>query len=102
MENNILKWLQNWYKSNCNDEWEHIAQRINISTIDNPGWRVDIDLSDSELEKIHVEYTLIDNSEEDWYTYKLENGKFNGNGDPDKLEIILNKFREIVEGKYFK
>lgn len=30
---NIFEWLQNWYISNCDGEWEH-WKRIKISTVD--------------------------------------------------------------------
>ncbi|MBL0319091.1 MAG: hypothetical protein IPP74_07360 [Alphaproteobacteria bacterium] len=41
-----LNWLMSWYASHCNGDWEHENQ-IKISTLDNPGWRLQIDLVDT-------------------------------------------------------
>lgn len=45
---NMIAWLSEWYKSNCDGDWEHYYG-IKIDTIDNPGWKVDIDLVDTYL-----------------------------------------------------
>lgn len=34
---NIFEWLQKWYKSQCDGDWEH-EYGIKIETVDNPGW----------------------------------------------------------------
>lgn len=39
----LISWIQSWYKQYCNGDWEH-NENIAIYTIDNPGWRVTIDL----------------------------------------------------------
>lgn len=41
MNNNLITQLQNWYKSQCDGIWEH-EYGLDISTLDNPGWRVHI------------------------------------------------------------
>ena len=33
----IINWLEEWYVSNCDGDWEHTFG-ITINTIDNPGW----------------------------------------------------------------
>jgi hypothetical protein len=38
---NELRQIQDWYKSQCNGEWEHSCG-LSIETLDNPGWRVQI------------------------------------------------------------
>ena len=45
----ILIWLQNWYKQQCDGCWEHLYG-IEIGNLDNPGWTVKIDLSDTSYE----------------------------------------------------
>jgi hypothetical protein len=94
---NIIIWLQNWYKQQCNDEWEH-SYGISIDNIDNPGWKIEIDLKDTLVQNRTLEYKLVDNSENDWYSYKVTDNKYVANGDPDKLEFLLHIFREFVEG----
>jgi hypothetical protein len=49
----ILKWLQAWYSSQCNGDWEH-GNGIRIASIDNPGWHVAINLNETELESKQV------------------------------------------------
>lgn len=36
--------IQSWFAERCNGEWEH-EFGITIETLDNPGWRVRIDLA---------------------------------------------------------
>ncbi|MEL7526076.1 MAG: Imm53 family immunity protein [Pseudomonadota bacterium] len=35
--------IENWYAANCDGDWEHQGG-LDISTLDNPGWRVQLDL----------------------------------------------------------
>lgn len=88
--------MQKWYRNQCNDEWEH-SFGISIDNIDNPGWKVEIDLKDTALQNKILERKLIENSETDWYDYKVVNGKYIANGDPDKLELLLETFKDFVE-----
>ncbi|OAX48412.1 hypothetical protein gpAD87_09590 [Paenibacillus sp. AD87] len=50
---NTLKWLQNWYLENCNGDWEH-SYGVKIDTVDNPGWSVEIDLTDTYFRRCAV------------------------------------------------
>jgi len=87
-----LNWLQEWYKSNCNNEWEHVYG-IKICTIDNPGWMVEIELSETTLEGKSFEGFFIDNGD-DWIMCRVVNNVFEGAGDPTKLEEMLLTFRK--------
>jgi hypothetical protein len=49
MEDNIFDWLQQWYISQCDGEWEH-DEGIKIQSSDNPGWIVEINVKDTEAE----------------------------------------------------
>ena len=44
-----LIWMQDWYKKQCDGDWEH-QNGIRIETIDNPGWKIVIDLVETELD----------------------------------------------------
>lgn len=92
--NNLIR-LQNWYKSNCNGDWEH-SWGIKIDTLDNPGWTVDIDLSDTCLENAVID-TSVDNGEDNWYFAKTEDKHFLADGDFNKLDKILEIFFELLE-----
>jgi hypothetical protein len=41
-----LSLLEEWFVARCNGNWEH-GSGISIETLDNPGWRVKIDLRDT-------------------------------------------------------
>ncbi len=93
-----IKWLQKWYENECNGDWEH-SFGINIETTDNPGWAIQIELNDTKWENLKVEYKLIENTENDWIAFKIENKTFFGYGDPQKLDKLIGIFREIIENK---
>jgi hypothetical protein len=92
----ILNWIQNWYKNQCDGSWEH-TYGIRIENVDNPGWAVDIDLIETELENKKFNKVQYDHGDEDWLLCFVKEGKFQGNGDSDKLEKILLIFKEWVE-----
>lgn len=54
MDNNVIKWLQDWYFENCNGDWEH-TYGITIETLDNPGWQLKICLEDTKYENIGID-----------------------------------------------
>jgi len=86
-----LTWLQNWYRQWCDGDWEH-SYGITISTLDNPGWSVDIDLIDTDLESKHFEAVKLERSELDWVHCSLQEGVFKGRGGPLNLKEILQIF----------
>jgi len=93
MEN--LKWLENWYKNNCDGSWEHIYG-IEINTLDNPGWSVKIDLKETKFTN-NKKYELNnDYGENDWIKCYMYNEVFTGCGDCFKLEMIIKTFREWI------
>lgn len=92
----LLTWLQNWYATHCDGEWEE-ENGVAITTVDNPGWWVKIDLHDTPLEHQPREYEFVENSESDWYAISVEDGIFDAAGDPSKLLFLLQTFRKWVE-----
>ena len=49
-----IRFIQSWYASNCDGEWEH-EYGIRMATSDNPGWYIEIDVSETSLENVLVE-----------------------------------------------
>ncbi len=90
-----LAWLQAWYRGHCNSEWEH-GYGVHIGTLDNPGWSVDIDLRDTELEGLSADLVKIERSDDDWVHYRVHDRKLIGCGGPGNLTEILEAFRRIV------
>jgi len=86
----VIALLQDWYKFNCNGDWEH-QYGVKINTVANPGWSVLIDLADTALEDFTYFFESV-KSDDDWVHIKTENNVFIAGGDPTKLEIIAASF----------
>jgi hypothetical protein len=95
-QENILQWIQEWYLSQCDGEWEH-EYGVKIETADNPGWSIHINLEYTQLEELKYETPVIEKFEHDWYFIKVENSIFYAAGDPTKLEFLLKEFKKLVE-----
>jgi hypothetical protein len=93
---NSLAQLQNWYESQCDGDWEH-QYGVEIGTLDNPGWRVSIDLIDTDLEGKEFQEISNIEPERDWILCRIENGKFEGNGGPQMLEEIIKVFLDWIK-----
>lgn len=89
----VLVEIQNWYKAQCNGYWEH-EFGVKIDTLDNPGWQVIIDLEETDLENKLFTEIEINTSDEDWFICRVDDKKFEGAGDPQKLEKLLQIFLE--------
>ncbi|MEU0544681.1 immunity 53 family protein [Nocardia sp. NPDC005978] len=61
----VLDWLQSWYAAQCDGDWEH-GWGVRIETLDNPGWLVEINLEQTDLEDQKYPRQQIDRSEHDW------------------------------------
>lgn len=88
----VLKWLEKWYLSNCDGDWEH-GYGIRIETLDNPGWAVRINLEDTLLEDKPFENVDYERTDKDWVHCKLKDGWYEGFGGACNLEEILNIFK---------
>ena len=92
----ILEWIQNWFKDNCDGVWEN-REVIQITTLDNPGWEIEIDISNTSLANTTINWILNENGKQDWYGVKIENQKFSAAGDSGKLKFLLGLFKEMIE-----
>ena len=91
----ILKALERWYLSQCDEDWEHMYG-VTIETLDNPGWRVTIDLCGTELEQKHFEKINTESSNTNWIQCNSSGSKFIGAGGPENLEDIILIFLNWV------
>jgi len=92
----ILRWLQKWYLSNCDGYWEHMYV-VTIETLDNPGWRVQIDLTETPLENMSFDRVQYDRGDGDWVICLKKDGVYQASGGPEKLEEILLIFKRWAE-----
>ena len=87
----LIKDIQRWYHAQCDGDWEHDFG-ITIESLDNPGWRVQIDLTGTMLNgKDFEEITRLE-PEIDWLHCKIDGNKFIGAGGPFNLDEILRVF----------
>lgn len=83
--------LEEWYASHLDGEWEH-SFGVEISTLDNPGWSVVIDLNCTLLESRQMPPIRIERSETDWFECRVETHCFRGFGGARNLKDILAVF----------
>ena len=96
-ENNLF-WLQNWYRTQCDGDWEH-EFGITIKTVDNPGWYLTIDLIGTELEGVSFQNVQENKYDTNWYFCLVRNNIFEASCGPSNLDTILLMFRNWVEEK---
>lgn len=92
----MINWLQQWFKSMCNEDWEH-GQGIKIETLDNPGWSIEIDLNGTSIELKNFDWMLYEHSENNWIGFKVHDNVFISSGDALKLNLIIIVFKDLVE-----
>ena len=83
-----LVWLMEWYASQCDGDWEHVCG-VALGTLDNPGWRLTIDLESTSLETrpyVAQERDLV--SDVSWWICEVKNKKFLGRCGPRDLPSI--------------
>jgi len=94
---NRLLQLQEWYASQCNGDWEH-SYGVAIGTLDNPGWSLEVELTQSELDGKQLDTvthgTPASSIEEsgDWFVCETKNNKFMAHGGPQKLDEMIGVF----------
>jgi len=86
-----LKKIEEWFYSQCNGDWEH-GEGIKISTLDNPGWAVDISLSGTELNDKPYQMIKIERSEQNWLWCSVRDSKFMIRCGSKNLEEALEAF----------
>src|SRR3954463_15781039 len=94
----VLSWLQTWYVSHCDGDWEH-EWGISISTLDNPGWIIKIDLEGTLLADRSLSFVEVtkEMSENDWIHCRVQDNVFEGAGGPYNLKTLLEVFRDWCE-----
>ncbi len=96
MAKGTLGRLQAWYVAECNGEWEH-TYGIVIETLDNPGWRVQVDLTETSLQSKVFEALVRETSPQDWIDCRVKDGAFQGHGGASNLEEVINIFLDWAE-----
>lgn len=87
----VLADLQAWYVAQCDGEWEH-CYGMTIGTMDNPGWSVTIELTETLLEGKEFAPVKTEEVEGRWADCRVKDKKFVGYGGPQQLEQLLTIF----------
>jgi hypothetical protein len=91
-----LERLQNWFAQNCDGDWEH-EYGITIFTLDNPGWGIKIDLSETQLDGKEMETEEIDDGDSDWYIIQIKDNCIIAHGDKYKLNLLISRTVDIIK-----
>lgn len=83
--------FQVWFASQCDGDWEH-GRAIAMSTLDNPGWSVDVDLQGTSLEDREFTSIKIERTERDWLHASRIGTTFKMRCGPTNLEESLALF----------
>ena len=91
-----LSRLEAWYVRQCDGEWEH-TYGIHVDTLDNPGWTVRIDLTDTDLTEKAFELVTTERTDEDWLVCRIEQGQFTIACGPRNLGEALTVFLDWAD-----
>jgi hypothetical protein len=91
-----MNFIQSWYASNCDGEWEH-EFGIRMATTDNPGWHVKIDVCETNLEGVLVERLRRDLPEGGWMIAWSDGKVFQAACSPLSLGDVDGFFKKVTE-----
>src|SRR5438105_14999212 len=87
----VLERLQAWHKT-------HGASEVRIESLkDSPGWSVRIDLAGTPLSGLTLAPYKEGATGRDWLAYRVKDDRFEGIGDPTKLQALLFAFLELAD-----
>ncbi|MFI7272911.1 immunity 53 family protein [Streptomyces sp. NPDC049879] len=88
----VLDWLQHWYASHCDGDWEHEGG-VAIGTLDNPGWTAGISLEGTDLADRACPRQQVTRDEHDWVAVWTAEKTFHIACGPGNLTEALALFR---------
>ena len=88
--------LEKWYASQCDALWEH-GSGIDIDTLDNPGWRLKINIRGTKAEGKKLELVKLDRTENDWIHRWADGLQFDAACGPLNLSEAIQLFVDWFE-----
>jgi hypothetical protein len=104
MPADALTRLSRWYAAHCDGEREH-HHGITVTSLDNPGWWMKVDLTGTELAARsfpRVSEGIGSNGHpaaDHWLDCRIEDNVWHGAGDETRLKQIIEIFLNWAEGK---
>jgi hypothetical protein len=93
---NELERMAAWFLKRCDGDWEH-GPGVRIATLDNPGWSLHVNMTDTPMERACMSTTDIDRSKDDWVYCELKEGLFLGRCGPLNLTEMFAIFLAFAE-----
>ena len=93
----VLERIQAWQKAQL-ERGRALSLGVRIETLrERPGWSVQIDLSGTPLSGLKLSPYREGATERDWLAYRIKDDRFEGIGDPTKLQALLFAFLDLVD-----
>src|SRR5258708_29921820 len=93
----VLERIQAWHKAQV-ERGRDPALGIRIETLrERPGWNVQIDLAGTPLSGLKLAPYREGTTDRDWLAYRIKEDRFEGVGDPTKLQAPLFAFPDLVD-----
>jgi hypothetical protein len=97
-----IRRIQAWYASHCDGVWEH-DHGVTITTLDNPGWHVLVDLVGTSLENCpFAELHREGQANGEWIRVRKVSGRIEGACGPTSLAVVLAEFLRWAESAVSK
>lgn len=87
--------LAEWFSATCNGDWEH-GHGITISTLDNPGWRVEIDVGDFQIPTSEFAAFEMRTADDNWIITVFDDSVFHGSCSPNNLDRMIGLFLDWI------
>ncbi len=93
----VLERIQAWHKSQV-ERGRDLSLGVRIETLrDRPGWSVEIDLKGTPLSGLKMAPYREGATDRDWLAYRVKEDRFEGIGDPTKLQALLFAFLDLAD-----
>src|SRR6267378_1022487 len=93
----VLERIQAWHKAQL-ERGRDPALGVRIETLrERPGWSVQIDLSGTPLSGLKLAPYREGATDRDWLAYRIKEDRFEGIGDPTKLQALLFAFLDLAD-----
>jgi hypothetical protein len=93
----VLERIGAWYKAQS-ERGRDPSLGVRIQTLtEKPGWSVQIDLAGTPLSGLELAPYREGATARDWLAYRIRGDRFEGIGDPTKLQALLFAFLDLAE-----
>lgn len=93
-----FEWLQSFFQSNCDGEWEH-EYGCTIETTSDPGWKLTFELRGTTYDSLNLEELEDRQGPMSWMKCKIEDSVFIAYSSPKRLAECITLLRDLVEGR---